>query len=267
LESGNQILVSIPRDIWISSIKDKINGAYLFGESVQRGKGLVTARAAVEEVVGLPIHYAMLIDFAGFREMVDLVGGIDVDVKQSFTDNLYPIAGKENDLCGGDPEYKCRYESVVFNQGIEHMDGERALKYVRSRHAEGIEGTDISRGQRQQAAIIALKNKLTSKPLLTDTKLLGKLKDLANEFIKTDMPISDGLIYGRIYLKNESDPLTIGLNYDQPENDIIGLFENPPPGLYEGKWVLVPKGSSFSQVHDYIQCSVKEFRDCRELVK
>ncbi len=267
LVNGNLVFISIPRDIWISSIKDKINAAYHFGEIVQKGKGLLTAKAAVEEVVGLPIHYGVVIDFSGFVKIVDLVGGIDVDIEQGFTDEFYPITGKENADCGGDLQFKCRYESVTFSQGIEHMDGQRALKYVRSRHAAGEAGTDISRGHRQQAVLIALKNKLLNLNLFANPTLIKKLIQTSQDSIVTDLPLGEGLLYGRIYLKNQTPPLQIGLNYDQPEYKINGLLKNPPPKLYDGKWVLVPQSGSFNEIHKYINCSVHEFRDCKELIK
>jgi len=267
LENGQQVFISIPRDIWISSIKDKINAAYHFGEEAQKGKGLLTAKAAVEEVVGMPIHYGILIDFAGFVKVVDLVGGIDVNVSQSFTDALYPIAGKENDACAGDSEFKCRYETVTFTKGSQNMDGERALKYVRSRYAEGAAGTDISRGQRQQAVILALKNKLLNLNVLSNFKLLQKLTQAADESVVSDLPVGEALIYGRIYLKSETGPVQIGLAFDQPENNLVGLLINPPLWQYDGLWVLVPKSGTFTEIHEYIKCSVKEFRDCKEFIK
>ena len=67
-------------------------------------------------------------------------------IPKAFTDSQYPIAGKENDACGGDATFACRYKTVQFQAGSQHMDGKTALMYVRSRHAEGDEGTDFARG-------------------------------------------------------------------------------------------------------------------------
>ena len=62
---------------------------------------------------------------------------MDVNVTRAFTDNKYPIAGKERDTCPGDPTNRCVYESIHFDEGRQHMNGDVALKYARSRHAEG----------------------------------------------------------------------------------------------------------------------------------
>jgi len=91
--------------------------------------------------------------------MVDLLDGVEVDVENTFDDYRYPINGKENDLCDGDPEYDCRYEDIHFDQGLQLMSGETSLKYVRSRNAEGDEGTDFARSQRQQRLLLSFKEK------------------------------------------------------------------------------------------------------------
>ena len=94
--------------------------------------------------------------------MIDFIGGVEVNVENSFIDKEFPITGKENDLCNNDLEYKCRYKIISFTKGVSSMDGQTALNFVRSRHAEGSEGTDFAREKRQQKVIEAIKNKLIS---------------------------------------------------------------------------------------------------------
>lgn len=167
-------IVSIPRDTWIPEIRAKINSAYYWGNQKSPGSGIAFAKAITDEVVGVPIQYGAVIDFSGFKDIVDQLGGIKLNVDNSFTDYYYPIAGKENDTCNGDTKFMCRYETVTFNKGQETMNGDTALKFVRSRHALGIEGTDIAREARQQKVIDAIKNKLLDKKTY-----LNPLKDLA----------------------------------------------------------------------------------------
>lgn len=97
------ILISIPRDIWIPEIKAKVNSAYYWGNQRQEGGGIILAKSSVEEIVGQPVHYGAVIDFTAFKQVVDVLGGIEVQVESSFVDEKYPIPGKENDECGGDP--------------------------------------------------------------------------------------------------------------------------------------------------------------------
>lgn len=156
---GSGIMTHVPRDLWSEALQDKINSAYHYGELSESGEGLRFTRGTLGSMLGFPIHHAILVDFSQFDDVIDSMGGIDVPIDMTFTDTEYPIAGKENDECDGDPMFLCRYEHVTFIKGVEHMNGSRALMYVRSRHSDGDTGTDFSRGARQQAVITALINR------------------------------------------------------------------------------------------------------------
>lgn len=260
------VLLSIPRDIWIPTLKDKINAAYHLGEEKATDAGFVLAKASVEEVVGIPIHYALLIDFSGFKRLVDIVGGIEVNVADSFTDSLYPIAGKENDLCNGDPEFACRFETVSFQKGKEHMDGERALKYVRSRHAEGGAGTDFSRGKRQQAVLLALKQKLLSIQTLGDRKKIFEFLQVAQQTITTDIDITPRIILGKTLVGSSFNIRSFSLTQEDEKKQEKGLLINPPLWQYDGKWVLIPKHDGFSQINKYVVCLLDNSSSCNELI-
>ena len=107
--------------------------------------------------MGKPVHYGLVIDTLGFKEVIDVLGGIEVDVERSFVDEKYPIAGKEDDECGGDSEYGCSYETIEFTEGGQSMDGEIALKFIRSRSSEVDEVTEVSLSKRQQKVLEAIK--------------------------------------------------------------------------------------------------------------
>ena len=133
--------------------------------------GIGFAKTITAEVVGSPIQYGVVVDFSGFKDVIDALGGIQVNVENSFTDNLYPIAGQENDTCGGDPTFACRYQTITFNSGPQTMNGDTALIFVRSRHAEGDEGTDLAREARQQKVIDAIKSKIMEPKVLLSPKV------------------------------------------------------------------------------------------------
>ena len=263
----DSVLISLPRDIWLPALKDKINAAYHYGEAKRPGGGLVLAKATVEEVVGTPIHYALLVDFSGFTRLIDLVGGVEVDVAETFTDDKYPIAGKETDECNGDKEYKCRYEMVSFTKGREHMDGKRALVYVRSRHAVGDAGTDFSRGRRQQAIIMAFKNKVLSPGVLTNWGLLLKLRGAVKEVLVTDMNPAEIILLGRIAQPPLKNVRSAALTQEEPDQGKKGLLVNPPLSKYDGKWVLVPKTNGYDQIHKYINCVLENVSACENLLE
>lgn len=251
--------VSLPRDIWSETLKDKINTAYHYGEEKKKGAGLILAKAIVEEVVGQPVHYAWLIDFSGFKKLIDLVGGVDIFVVNSFTDNFYPIPGREDDFCGGDPTFACRYEKLQFEKGLQHMDGERALKYVRSRQAEGEEGTDFARGRRQQQVISALKNKLLQPSFFTSN--LKQFKELITAFdqaTETDMKLSEQILFFKSFVKLPDEKIRkIVLDSGDKEKGTEGFLVNPPLWQFSGEWVLIPRTGDFDEIHKYISCNLE----------
>lgn len=244
-------LISVPRDIWSDTLKDKINSAYHYGElkSAQGGsasggkKGLLLAKVITEDVVGIPIHYAVVIDFSGFQNVIDEVGGIDVNVPTAFTDTQYPKPGMENSTCPGDPTNACVYETVHFDAGLQHMDGARALIYARSRHAEGDEGSDFARSRRQQLIMVALKDRLVH-PLKWFTFARAKdLPKVIDDATDMDMNIAQVLTIGKRFVGGrESDIKKIAFD---------DRLEVPPSYVY-GRYVLVPK-VDWEDIHTYIK--------------
>jgi anionic cell wall polymer biosynthesis LytR-Cps2A-Psr (LCP) family protein len=193
-------------------------------------------------MVGLPIQYGLVFDFSKFQTIINLVGGVDIDVPEAFTDTQYPIAGKENDTCSGDTTYACRYETLQFTKGIQHMDGPLALKYVRSRHAEGAEGNDFARGRRQQQILVALKEKLTSKDVLKDPQRIIELYRAFDDATDTDMNIAQLATIGKLFLRVPQSQIT--------RISIESQLYEPPVGMY-GRYVLLPS-ESFDSIHTYV---------------
>src|SRR3989338_8206563 len=194
-------LVSIPRDLWLSDLDAKINTAYASGEARKEGGGLILAKSAVSKITGQPIDYTVVIDFSGFVEAVDLMGGLDIEVEKDIDDFEYPVAGREDDPCGNSPEelealatassqleaFPCRYEHLYFDKGLNQMDGETTLKFVRTRHATGNEGTDFARSQRQEKVIRAFMNKAFSLGVLANPAKIIGFRGIIDENINTDI--------------------------------------------------------------------------------
>lgn len=239
------VLLSLPRDIWSPTLKDKINSAYHYGEEKKEGGGLVLAKLVAEEVLGQPVHYAILADFSSFKEAIDVLGGVEIEVERSFNDFYFPIEGKENDPCGGDPEFKCRYERLHFEKGWEHMDGERALKYARSRNAQGEEGGDFARTARQQKLLLAFKDKALSYKVILSPFKLKKLAEIFKKGVKTDMNLSEACFLGKFALKLKKEKIKKLVLEEK-------LFITPSLWQY-GKWVLVPPKEDFTLIHQYLK--------------
>ncbi len=237
-------LISIPRDIWSDTLKDKINSAYHYGELKKKGSGLLLAQVITEDVIGIPIHYAVVVDFSGFTKVIDAVGGIDVTVPVSFTDTQYPIPGMEHSSCPGDPTNACVYETVHFDAGLQHMDGDRALIYARSRHAEGAEGSDFARSRRQQIILVALKDRLMHPSSWITFSRLRALPKLLDDATNSDLNIAEALTVGKRFASVSQDQIR-KIAFDQ-------LLDNPPAYLYNNLYVLVPH-TSWDDIHAYIK--------------
>lgn len=235
--------ISIPRDLWIPEIRAKINSAYYWGSQDTSyfqnvgGGGITFAKSIAGEVVGRPIQYGVVIDFSAFKDIVDALGGIQVDVANSFTDKLYPIAGRENDPCGGDPTFACRYQTVSFTSGSQLMNGDTALIFVRSRHAEGIEGADTAREARQQKVIDAIKNKIMDPKIFLSPRVDLAMLNIVKKYIQTDIDGPTAAILARAALKGDKSVN----QYLIPED----LLVSPPISkTYDSQSVFVPKAGS-----------------------
>jgi len=240
-ETGESLLLSLPRDIWIASLRTKLNSVYHY-------QGIEETKKALSDILGQEIDYSVIIDFDVFVQVVDLLGGVEVEVERAFDDYRYPIAGKENDLCDGDPEFNCRYEHLHFDQGEQLMDGQTALKYVRSRNAEGEEGTDFARSQRQQKVLLAIKKKMLTPQFILNFPKMAKLVALLNENIKTDVFRDD---YGGLF------KIALKIRKNKMETAVLndGYLINPPTSeeKYDNQWVLVPQSGSWEEVHTYVE--------------
>ena len=238
LTMPNIKIISIPRDTWIPEIRAKINSAYYWGNQKTPGGGISFAENVAEEAVGVPIEYGVVIDFSGFKDIIDELGGIQVDVANSFTDYYYPIAGKENDTCGNkDSQFMCRYETLTFNAGLQKMDGDTALKFVRSRHSTGLEGTDLAREARQGKVIDAIKNKLMDKNTYENPKKDIAILKVVLGSIQTDIDYPTAAILGRLFYNSRNSINS----YVIPDNLIV----NPPVSkAYDMQSVFIPKAGS-----------------------
>ena len=233
-------LISIPRDIWVEEIKAKINTAYHYG-------GTDLAKETTENILGQPIHYFGIVNFNSFGQIIDYLGGVEVDVETAFDDFKYPVFGKENDLCEGDKELSCRYEHLHFEAGKQIMDGAMALKFSRSRNSESDEGTDFARSNRQQKVILAIKNKVASKDFyLQPKRVLGLLELTQKEIITNVKPEIYGSLakLGWEINKNQSGISMTALN---------GNLLVHPVSHYSKQWVLVPKDNGWEEIHKFIQ--------------
>lgn len=267
-------LISIPRDLWIDEITGKVNSAYEKGLSKNDGLGF--AKRVVSKFLGIQIDHAIRIDFNGFIEAIDSIGGVEVNVERSFEDYLYPVSGKENDMCGneevevdgkkalkledgkiatdsatedkGYQYFKCRYEHLKFERGLTQMDGVTVLKFVRSRHGSGGEGSDFARAKRQQRALEAIRAKVLSSDSLVNPNGITKAMQALGRSFDSDMSVADMInVYSMV--KKDVKILSFVLGGEGGGS----LLEHPNPDNFGGAWVLTPRGGDYTLVRNYIQ--------------
>jgi len=188
-KTGSAGMLSLPRDmlVHVSALdRDvKINTVHVLGEiNGFPGGGPALLRDTVAEFIGYPVDYYARINFDGFRQVIDLIGGIDIDVPREIDDPEYP-----DENYGFDPLY--------IPAGRQHMAGALALKYARTRHGPG--NSDYSRAGHQQQVIMAIKDKVTQPGQLAALlpRLPGLALALANS-IQTDMPVEKVITLARI---------------------------------------------------------------------
>lgn len=242
-------LISIPRDIWIPDMRAKINSAYYYGKQKGEGSylaGIVLAKSTVEEVVGIPIQYAVVVDFSGFEKIIDEVDGIDVVIEHSFVDHQYPVPGREADLCSGDPTFACRYQTIEFKQGLQHMDGATALKFVRSRHAEGDEGSDLARALRQQKVMKAMVAKILTPSTFLSLQRDSDLLTIINSSLETDIPAEKALILTRWVVDSRNNVATHAV----PDQF---LYDPPTSALYDNQFVYIPRKGDWSDLQNWVR--------------
>lgn len=249
-KKNDVVLFSLPRDLWVSDLNGgtKLNAAYAYGELKRKGAGIILAKSIVSDMLGIPIHYAVRIDFRGFERAVDEIGGIRVTVDRSFDDYRYPIAGKENDLCDGDETYACRYEHVSFQKGTFVLDGARALQYVRSRMGTNNEGSDFARSRRQQKVLAAFTQKVLSVETLLNPSRVVNLIETFGENVESDIKTEEIDDFAKITQGLQSTSVR---SFILDDSNDPPLLINPPPEQYGGMWVLIPRDSG--ALHQWVQ--------------
>lgn len=194
-ETKTASVLSFPRDLWVEIPTfgpNRLNAAHVFGEAYDYpGGGPALLKRTILENFGVPVHYYIRINFDGFRQVIDALGGIEIDVEEPIWDDRYPT-----DDCG--------YQTVKFDVGHYHMDGDQALKYARSRHYS----SDFNRARRQQQVLFAIYEKATSLRVITRIPDLWAAK---GEAIQTDLSLIDVMKLARLGMQVDRDNIRTGV--------------------------------------------------------
>lgn len=287
-DSKDVVLISIPRDLWVDSIKAKINAEYAHGQE-NGNQGLAITEKTIGDLFGIPVHYAFRIDFNGFIKAVDLVHGLNITTDSSFTDPLYPIEGKEDDLCGltldtidqngtkiqvvkdatgsaiplanitdKNNPFTCRYETLTFQKGPTTMDGITSLKFVRSRHGTNGEGSDFARSARQQKVILAFRDQVLSSNTFTNPATVLNLAKTFGSSIDTNITDDEVPLFMKLLTKVDSTKIRrIVLDASLPDSKL----EFGDPANYLGQAVVIPKNNDWNALSEYLKSQIYQTSD------
>jgi anionic cell wall polymer biosynthesis LytR-Cps2A-Psr (LCP) family protein len=179
--------------------------------------------------------------------VVDEVEGIDLVIDHAFTDSLYP----RDDVAPDILPVADRYRTVSFASGQNHLDGTRALEYIRSRQGQNPqENTDDSRAVRQQKVLVALFAKLTTRSSLQNPAIYGRLYRLWHEQVKTSLTDQYIISLARFFYENR--PAIVSLNIPVQTATTSGLIFHPPLTKYR-QWVYEPVDSSWTEFGEYFR--------------
>jgi LCP family protein required for cell wall assembly len=227
-------LLSIPRDLWVTIPgygEGRINTAHFIGDSRDYpGGGPALAKKTVWYALGIPVHYYVRINFTGFEQLIDAIGGLTIDVPKRIYDTRYP---DEN------------YGTMIIDipAGLQPMDGVTALQYARSRHGN----SDFDRMERQQAILLAARDKALS--LDIPISRIPRMLELVGDSLSTDMPLDRIIAVAEIAKQIDRSNIRHGTidgtmtttvvtpqgamvevpNWDQVRRLVDELF--PPPGV------------------------------------
>jgi len=179
-QNKKMAMVSVPRDLWVQVPNygyTKINGAYAYGEqnSKTTGGGGKVSSEVISTVLGIPIHYYASLDFDGFEKMIDKVGGVDIYVEKDLYDPYFPADNMVD------------YAPLTIKTGLQHMNGELALKYARSRKTT----SDFDRSKRQEQVIVAVKDKIISMDTLSNPKKITDLLNILGDHVRTNFSVGE----------------------------------------------------------------------------
>ncbi len=247
-------LLSIPRDLYVkvpnlgsmrinsvySNAKERVlSGGKRSSDLQQEAEkaGLDAIQKALEQSMGIPIHYYSMVDFEAFRQAIDTVGGITVDVKEQLYD---PSVAWENNN-----------NPLIAARGQQTMNGKKALIYARSRM--GSARGDFDRGQRQREIILALKEKVLSAGTFGNPLKISQLTDAFGNHVQTNLNVNEVM---RVY--------NIGKEISSSKITSIGLADPPnnfvTTDMVGGQSVVIPRAGlyNFKEIQNYVRNSLKD---------
>ncbi|HEX5448272.1 MAG TPA: LCP family protein [Candidatus Saccharimonadales bacterium] len=241
------VLLSLPRDLWVNIPgygSEKINHAYAYGKEYSKSKttigkeqaGVTLLDKTLQPVLdGVPIHYHVLLDFQAFKQMVNALGGVTVNVPETLYD---PTIAWEN-----------HWNPVIATKGLQKFNGQQALLYARSRETS----SDFARGERQRLIISAVKQKVFSVGTFSNPIRVSSLLDSLGRNVYTDFSLGDLKCLYRQLSTIPSSRIS-SLDMVAPPNNLLTT------GSLAGQSIVEPIAGldNYSSIHDFLHKYLKD---------
>lgn len=231
-------MLSVPRDLYVAIPghgSNKINVAHVLGELDKEGSGPLLTKKVVAQMLNVPIHYYVRVDFSGFEKAINDVGGIDVNVPKAIYDSTYP-----NNSHG--------YSVFSVKAGEQHMSGATALKYARSRHTT----SDFDRALRQQLVITAFKEKISSLGFLTNPAKVMSLIETLGKHVRTDLSPWEIGKMAEIFKGLDLSKVNSAVLSDAADSYLT------PGWSKDGMWILKPRTGDYAQIQKFVHSLFKD---------
>lgn len=223
-------MTSIPRDLFVfmpeKNESHKLNEAYEIGEKRSPGKGLGYVKSIISDIAGVPIHYATIINFQGYKDLVDSMGGIELNLEKPFVEAVPFEEG-----------------SISLPAGKQTINGKTALLYVRAR----MSSSDFDRSRRQAEVIKALQTKMFKTGIILNPYRLDKILSAVENNLKTDMNINEIELTIKMLTKLKDPQIKTKVVDNGPEKVLYSTFNNA------GAFILLPTGGNYDKIHEIVR--------------
>ncbi len=279
-QANRAALVSIPRDLWVknpgSETYSKINAVHAYGEENGKQQGLSQMEKVLEDVLGLPIHYAVKIDFKGFKELIDVIGGVQITLDNPFEEGVQfnepkvcdpyvftkpaidPVTKKQmvetkyftrkngtRDISAQypmctNPDTECGGD-FKLPAGTQTLNGEQALCFARSRATS----SDFERAKRQQIIVQKIQEKIISLGTMSDFGKVNAMLETLGNNVKTDLQAWEMKRLYDLYKNMQNIQVTRRVLEASEE----GLLYFPPTTPEKGS-ILSPIGDNYDKIRE-----------------
>lgn len=279
-------LISIPRDFYVTvpgqNWQAKINAVYAEGEKREAHKGgMDDMRTVVSDITGLSIPYAVTINFQGFKDLVNALGGVTVTLAEPFEEALQ---FREPRVCDPyvftiptrPPQYEHKYYTrkdgtryiaksylLCYNPNVECggdfklpagdnvLDGDKALCYARARYTSN----DFERAKRQQQVIQSIKTKALSSGTFTNFETINGVLDSLGNNVRTNFEAWEMKRLFDLYQKIGIESKLVQKVLDTTEEGLLYHPENSDPAA---GYILLPRGNTYDQIRDLFKNSLNQ---------